>query len=982
MSNLCDNCENPSWTGEDPIPAPPYPGGGEAGDFDDLSNRPKYDSTELTGSTNIPKVPTTAFSGATASEDGTKGLVPAPDSGQEGQYLKGDGSWGDVEYAETAAQLVTDTQQAQISSFPYRTSGGTLSIDSGKAELVYVKGKTVEVITVTNNFEVKDNSLTGSPAVSINETVWMSLPWGAHADTYTFTTLADGKVSVESEDGTISQLVQGWFTPLTGIIMVPNRAAMQSVGSSVTIEFTQSSTMTLKTAKPIGFESVGYNQAPGADDIRLIADNEYRINCSSFTSIEVTPFDGSAIYTITPDENNKFTPAKSGWGHVNDGVGQVLIALVWSGSRDNDPWESTWFYEKDIPMADKNGNALPPASYGFPSVGDVADEVNYHNKQYIQRVGHYAYSAENLEIVQALDTTYTYDSTDIFYVLDEPIVYELPEYTTGVYTVNDYGTEWFIVDALGTPLEIPLETKIIYGSNLVDKLRNLADIQEVGDGLTLDDGMLSSSSIIELTEADYNYPENAPTSVALWLLKPGFYTRGTGVSVNITTTTSLGSDEVAVVGKAGPFGQPIYVLYASSTAADGFCFCDIYNVTWLGTSSMTTTLCAPVNALTSTSVNAPLSANQGRVLKELVDSLVFKNAGAPTTATVGAVGQLLEDTTNGKLYICTTADTVTPAYTWVEVGAGGGGGGSITELTSADYNYPESGTKTSVALWKLPAGLYYADNAASLNTVLKVYANDTSEYYYYSTFLVFEDAQSQGYVTIYGLMGSDGNIGHIWKVWKQNGNLSDSLSIPTVEYIQNTFQSAPEVLYVDDYDYPEEDPDGIAVWNLSTNTNYTFYEPVKVYLNSTTSFTCSTNGRLSIGSTSGSNKFFEFVICENGTTDVTAGFGFTNYSTGAKVTLKSYTTSDIAANVSNNNPNIPAPTYPYTSGSRTYYLYNGVEVYVNQMDASQNLYYASDNSLAINGGEWGDNGDGTVSYVGGGSEEPAPEEPTEEPVEG
>ena len=970
MSNLCDNCENPSWTGEDPIPAPPYPGGGEAGDFDDLSNRPKYDSTELTGSTNIPKVPTTAFSGATASEDGTKGLVPAPDSGQEGQYLKGDGSWGDVEYAETAAQLVTDTQQAQISSFPYRTSGGTLSIDSGKAELVYVKGKTVEVITVTNNFEVKDNSLTGSPAVSINETVWMSLPWGAHAGTYTFTTQAGGKVSVESEDGTISQLVQGWFTPLTGIIMVPNKASLQSVGSSVTIEFTQSSTMTLKTAKPIGFESVGYNQAPGADDIRLIADNEYRIACDSFTSIEVTPFDGSAIYTITPDENNKFTPAKSGWGHVNDAVGQVLIALVWSGSRDNDPWESTWFYEKNIPMADKNGNALPPASYGFPSVGEVADEVNYHNKQYIQRVGHYAYSAENLEIVQALDTTYTYDSTDIFYVLDEPIVYELPEYTTGVYTVNDYGTEWFIVDALGTPLEIPLETKIIYGSNLVDKLRNLADIQEVGDGLTLDDGMLSSSSIIELTEADYNYPENAPTSVALWLLKPGFYTRGTGVSVKITTTTSLGSDEVAVVGKAGSFGQPIYVLYVSSTAADGFCFCDIYNVTWLGTSSMTTTLCAPVNALTSTSVNAPLSANQGRVLKELVDSLVFKNAGAPTTATVGAVGQLLEDTTNGKLYICTAADTVTPAYTWVEVGSGGGGGG-VTVLTPADYNYPESGTKTSVALWKLPAGLYYADNAASLNTALKVYANDTGEYYYYSTFLVFEDAQSQGYVTIYGLMGSDGNTGHIWKVWKQNGNLSDSLSIPTVEYIESTFQYAPDGLCADDYDYPEEDPDGIAVWNLGANTNYTFSEPVKMYLNSTTSFTCSTSSRFSIGNTSGSNKFFEFVICENGTTDVTAGFGFTNQSTGAKVTLKSYTTSDIAANVSNNanqNSDPSAEPDPGVAEPTVTCPFCG-----QQTSADSTICQFCGND--ITGGAIPDPGEEPGPEI-------PPEEPTEEPVEG
>lgn len=48
---------------------------------------------------------------------------------------------------------------------------------------------------------------------------------------------------------------------------------------------------------------------------------------------------------------------------------------------------------------------------------------------------------------------------------------------------------------------------------------------------------------------------------------------------------------------------------------------------------------------------------------------IMQNAGAPTTSTVGTVGQLLEDTTNGKLYICT--DAANP-YVWEEVGAGGG----------------------------------------------------------------------------------------------------------------------------------------------------------------------------------------------------------------------------------------------------------------------------------------------------------------------
>ena len=60
-----------------------------------------------------------------------------------------------------------------------------------------------------------------------------------------------------------------------------------------------------------------------------------------------------------------------------------------------------------------------------------------------------------------------------------------------------------------------------------------------------------------------------------------------------------------------------------------------------------------------------LSANQGKALKDLVDSLVISGSGAPTTATVGTIGKIYEDSTNGKLYICTGA---TSPYTWAEVG--------------------------------------------------------------------------------------------------------------------------------------------------------------------------------------------------------------------------------------------------------------------------------------------------------------------------
>ena len=70
------------------------------------------------------------------------------------------------------------------------------------------------------------------------------------------------------------------------------------------------------------------------------------------------------------------------------------------------------------------------------------------------------------------------------------------------------------------------------------------------------------------------------------------------------------------------------------------------------------------NNLTTTSAGEALDAAQGKVLKDLIDSLVIKNAGAPTTSTAGTKGQLLEDTTNGNLYICTNSAS---PYAWKQI---------------------------------------------------------------------------------------------------------------------------------------------------------------------------------------------------------------------------------------------------------------------------------------------------------------------------
>ena len=69
--------------------------------------------------------------------------------------------------------------------------------------------------------------------------------------------------------------------------------------------------------------------------------------------------------------------------------------------------------------------------------------------------------------------------------------------------------------------------------------------------------------------------------------------------------------------------------------------------------------------------------------KQIDKDEILTNAGAPTTSTAGTLGQLLTDTTNAKLYQLTAIDTTdpqNPSYTWSEVG---GSSVNVVQTTGA-----------------------------------------------------------------------------------------------------------------------------------------------------------------------------------------------------------------------------------------------------------------------------------------------------------
>lgn len=167
----------------------------------------------------------------------------------------------------------------------------------------------------------------------------------------------------------------------------------------------------------------------------------------------------------------------------------------------------------------------------------------------------------------------------------------------------------------------------------------------------------------------------------------------------------------------------------------------------------------------------------------------------------------------------------------------GGGGGGFTTLTSDDYNWPETGTKDSVALWLLDPGIYYVDNSQGLDTKIKVHDSDSSAYYNGAVFIIYDKPQGYGYreIVVLGDWGGgdgDGMTGaRQYTVWAANGFSTGKTSLVS----SNTIIELRGVNVNDlSNDYPNGSPDGIALWRQGNGKYYApFFNGRKIYLENT-----------------------------------------------------------------------------------------------------------------------------------------------------
>lgn len=185
---------------------------------------------------------------------------------------------------------------------------------------------------------------------------------------------------------------------------------------------------------------------------------------------------------------------------------------------------------------------------------------------------------------------------------------------------------------------------------------------------------INSGAVKILTSSDYNYPTATPDCIWPGLLSDGVYSFASGVSVKWTTGNYYFTDGGLLIVGPSPsstYDKRVFAITKSSlrnvTAVNDF--------NSSGTNAAYVVDMSPQDNLTTTSNYMPLAASQGKVLNDKIEGRVKTLNAAPSTSTQGTKGQLLEDTSNGKLYICTDA---TNPYVWEEVGTGGGSTGLVT----------------------------------------------------------------------------------------------------------------------------------------------------------------------------------------------------------------------------------------------------------------------------------------------------------------
>lgn len=385
--------------------------------------------------------------------------------------LPGPGGNVQISTVDAARQLVSENTQMVEGSFIRRTSGGSASIGNGSAYLGVIRGACEHTGHVPEDFDVEVTSSAADPIVAdvTNKATFRSQAETGGTFTFTYTG------SWDKDPATWGITVDG--TPTSGDV--------------ITVVWTEEDRGTITPAAPSAFMGSNwnlYNSVTGYARVLKYSD-EYGYGISgAFTALKFAETISGQQTTITPVGGIFQVPSD---GYVFVTGGNATNTAIWAQHSDwIENYEGAWqaHSEEEISLSEVMAEFFPN---GLCAVGSVCDEINLNTQEAIIRIERIDYSVEALAEVIADGRAYDADEDYIYAVYADA---DMPDpediEVDGSYTADDHGMEWF------EDTTVPVYAQIIYGDNLVDKLRTdvLTKSQDLVDNLTTDDGKKALSA--------------------------------------------------------------------------------------------------------------------------------------------------------------------------------------------------------------------------------------------------------------------------------------------------------------------------------------------------------------------------------------------------------------------------------------------------------------------------------------------------------
>lgn len=296
----------------------------EAGDMlicntDSTAAATSSNYTTVKANWDIVQTNTEVFTGATASANGTVGLVPAPTSGNQAKFLRADGTWQTPSNTDTkVTQTVTTASGAYPILMKNTTSSATVTeaarfgsaftINPGTGEMSVPSLVVASSITISGSITSTDSSTKAATTAFVQDAV-------SAIETYTVftgaTSAADGTSGLVPvpTSGNQSKFLRGdgtWATVSTTDTKVTQTVTTASGEYPLLVKNTVSSATVTDTAR----FAAGFTLNPGTGTMTVPSVN-YSVNSVSTATNTITAAskEFTAITCSTAATSITFTPA-------------------------------------------------------------------------------------------------------------------------------------------------------------------------------------------------------------------------------------------------------------------------------------------------------------------------------------------------------------------------------------------------------------------------------------------------------------------------------------------------------------------------------------------------------------------------------------------------------------------------------------------------------------------------------------------------